>query len=73
MTVFKRGIWWWYELMYQGVRIRASSKSTDRKVAERPEIKKRWELDHPDDVLSAESNEPHPGTFLAVTADSNVQ
>ncbi len=50
MSVFKRGNWWWYELMYKGVRIRASSKSTDRTVAERAEVKKRWELDHPDEA-----------------------
>jgi len=23
VSVFKRGNWWWYELMYKGVRIRA--------------------------------------------------
>jgi hypothetical protein len=50
VSVFKRGNWWWYELMYKGVRIGASSKSTDRTVAERAEVKKRWELDHPDEA-----------------------
>lgn len=50
VSVFKRGNWWWYELMYKGVRLRASSKSTDRAVAERAEVKKRWELDHPDEA-----------------------
>jgi hypothetical protein len=53
VSVFKRGNWWWYELIYKGVRIRAGSKSTDRTVAERAEVKKRWELDHPDEACFA--------------------
>jgi hypothetical protein len=45
MSTIKRGNTWWYEFSFQGVRIRESSHSRVRAVAERLERKRRIDLE----------------------------
>jgi len=42
--IFKRGSLWWYEFSFAGRRYRASTRTTNRKLAERAERKKRDRL-----------------------------
>ena len=53
MTIFKRGNIWWYEFMFDGQRIRASTKSKSRTLANTAERKKRDEVEKSYNGVSA--------------------
>ena len=45
MSLFRRGDVWWYEFWFAGRRIRESSKSTSKTVAQKAEQKRLRELE----------------------------
>jgi len=45
MSVFRRGEFWWYEFWFAGRRVRESSKSTSKTVAQKAENKRLRELE----------------------------
>ena len=45
MTLYKRGATWWYEFEFRGQRIRESSRSRTKSIAERIERERRRQLE----------------------------
>ena len=45
MALFKRGKIWWYEFVFRGQRIRETTKSTSKTLAEKAERNRRRELE----------------------------
>src|SRR5579872_512388 len=66
MALFKRGKIWWYEFVFRGQRIRETTKSTSKTLAEKAERKRRRELE---EAINNVRRQRKPMLFSAATRE----